>query len=257
MKLLGIDFGLKRVGVAVSSDDGSLAFPRAVLPNDGKLVEALATLAREEGAEAVVMGESRDLDGTENRLMGDIRRFAGALGRATGLPVHFEPEYMTSAEAERVQGKSTGHDASAAALILKSFIDKGGVKAGGHATISPMEPAEEKQKIAIDDFAKVEIRVGRILSAEKVEGADKLLRLSVDLGEAAPRTILSGIALHFPDPASLAGKHACFVANLAPRTIRGHESDGMILAASSEGTDGAGFALLEVPDSIAPGTRVR
>ncbi len=87
--------------------------------------------------------------------------------------------------------------------------------------------------INIDDYKKVEIKVGRILSASKLENSDKLLKLSVDLGEESPRQILSGIAEYY-DPESLVGKQAVFVTNLEPRTLRGEVSNGMILAASGE-----------------------
>jgi methionyl-tRNA synthetase len=106
--------------------------------------------------------------------------------------------------------------------------------------------------ISIDDFKKLEIRAGKILSAEKVDGADKLLKLSVDLGEENPRTIVSGIALYFPDPSILVGKCCAFAANLEPRTIRGIESNGMIMAASSADS----FSLLEI-SGVPPGTLVR
>ena len=109
-------------------------------------------------------------------------------------------------------------------------------------------------KISIDQFKVVEMRVGHILSAEKVLDADKLLKLSVDLGEGSPRQIISGIASYFPDPQVLVGKRCPFVSNLAPRTIRGLESNGMIMAVSTE--DGK-FSLLEVSPDISPGTLVK
>ena len=108
--------------------------------------------------------------------------------------------------------------------------------------------------ISIEDFKKVELTVGKILSAEKIPDTDKLLKLSVDLGEEALRQIVSGISLYFPDCSVLVGKKCMFVANLEPRTIRGYESQGMILAISTE--DG-NFSLLE-PDEIIPvGTKAR
>ncbi len=105
--------------------------------------------------------------------------------------------------------------------------------------------------ISFEDFKKIEIRVGKILSAEKVQDTDKLLKLSVDMGEETPRQIVSGISSYFPDPAVLAGKKCMFVANLEPRTIRGIESQGMIFAVSSE--DGK-FSLLEPGVDLPPGT---
>ena len=84
--------------------------------------------------------------------------------------------------------------------------------------------------ISIDDFKKVDITVGKILSAEKIPETDKLLKLSVDFGELQPRQIISGISLYFPDCSILIGKKCVFVVNLEPRIIRGLESQGMILA---------------------------
>ena len=108
--------------------------------------------------------------------------------------------------------------------------------------------------ITYDDFAKVEIRVGKILSAEKIPDTDKLLKLSVDMGESSPRQIVSGIALYFPDAGSLVGKKCMFVANLEPRTIRGFESNGMLFAVSTE--DGK-FSLLEPQGDIPAGTKAK
>ncbi|MCC7341970.1 MAG: methionine--tRNA ligase [Bryobacterales bacterium] len=108
--------------------------------------------------------------------------------------------------------------------------------------VAPLEA-----QITIDDFAKVDMRVGRILQAEPVPKADKLLHLTVDLGEAQPRTILAGVALYYK-PEALVGRKVLVAANLAPRKLRGIESNGMILAASLEGGSPvlAGF-LEDVP----------
>lgn len=122
-----------------------------------------------------------------------------------------------------------------------------------HTQPDAQEAAPQKDpKIAIEDFAKVELTVGEILSAERVENADKLLRLSVDVGEEGPRQIVSGIAPWFPVPEELVGMRVPFVTNLAPRTIRGLESNGMILAAK----DGDAFSLLPVDPAIRAGTRL-
>ena len=85
------------------------------------------------------------------------------------------------------------------------------------------------ETITIDDLKKIDIRLGTILSASPVPDADKLYVFSIDLGEESPRQILSGIREYYPDPSVLVGKQVPVVANLAPRTIRGLESNGMIL----------------------------
>ncbi|MEY2641250.1 MAG: hypothetical protein RL150_643 [Candidatus Parcubacteria bacterium] len=109
-------------------------------------------------------------------------------------------------------------------------------------------------KISIDDFKKIEVTVGQILSVEIVPDADKLLRLSVDFGEATPRQIVSGIRMYFEDPQVLVGKRVPFATNLAPRVIKGLESNGMIMAVNDK--NGNGFSLLEAGDNISPGSRV-
>lgn len=104
--------------------------------------------------------------------------------------------------------------------------------------------------INIDDVKKVEIKIGKILSAEKVPDTDKLLKLSVDLGEEQPRQIVSGIAFYFPDPQALVGKSTTFITNLEPRMIKGLESNGMLFAMSTE----TSFALLIPNNDLPPGT---
>lgn len=88
-----------------------------------------------------------------------------------------------------------------------------------------------ENKITYDDFKKVEIKVGKILSAEKVEGSEKLLKLMVSFAEeAGPRQIVSGIQKYFPDESKLLGKKCMFVTNLEPRSLMGLESNGMLFA---------------------------
>lgn len=108
--------------------------------------------------------------------------------------------------------------------------------------------------INIEEFKKIDIAVGQILSAEKIPETDKLLKLSVDLGEETPRQIVSGISEYFPDCSVLVGKKCMFVANLEPRVIRGYESQGMILAVSTEDNK---FSLLELQSEIPSGTRAK
>lgn len=104
--------------------------------------------------------------------------------------------------------------------------------AGGTPTpaAAPSGSAASNNTISIDDFSKVELRVGQVKTAEKVKGADKLLRLEVDIGTEV-RQIVAGIALAYA-PESLVGRKVVIVANLAPRKLRGIESNGMIVAAS-------------------------
>lgn len=106
--------------------------------------------------------------------------------------------------------------------------------------------------INYDDFAKLDIALGEILTVDVVEDADKLLKLTVDAGEEEPRQIISGIRTFFEDPQELVGKKCPFLVNLQPRVIRGLESQGMILAAEKNGV----FALFNPHNDLPPGTRL-
>jgi len=116
---------------------------------------------------------------------------------------------------------------------------------------------DNTETITIDEFKKLEIRIGEIKSAEKVPETDKLLRLSVDFGPHGLRQIVSGISSFFPDPTQLIGKKCAFAFNLAPRTIKGLESQGMILAVSNNLGEDAFFSLLETSADVLPGSGVR
>lgn len=109
-------------------------------------------------------------------------------------------------------------------------------------------------KITYDDFAKVEIKAGKILTADKIPETDKLLRLTVDFAESSPRQIVSGISMYFPDPNTLVGKTCMFVTNLEPRMLKGFESNGMLFALS---TPDGNFSLLEPNSTIPPGTKAK
>ncbi len=121
------------------------------------------------------------------------------------------------------------------------------------APVAP-EPTPQAEKVfaTIDDFLKIEIKIGTVISVDVVEGADKLYILQVDLGEEKPRQILSGIR-EFVSADDLLNKQFPFVTNLAPRMLRGHESQGMILA----GSDDSGLALLNPSKELTNGTRLR
>lgn len=107
--------------------------------------------------------------------------------------------------------------------------------------------------INFEDFTKLDIHIGTVISAEKVEGADRLLRLMVDLGEETERQIVSGIAEHFPEPEVLIGRQVPVLLNLEPRTIRGVESQGMILYVVGDEK----LATLEPSEKMPNGTPVK
>jgi len=107
-----------------------------------------------------------------------------------------------------------------------------------------------KPRISINEFSKVEVKVGTVRSAERVPDTDKLLRLVVDFGEEGPRQIISGIASYVLEPETLVGRQLAFVTNLEPRTICGLESDGMLFAVGT----GESFAFLTPDKEVPPGT---
>src|SRR3989338_9136205 len=107
-------------------------------------------------------------------------------------------------------------------------------------------------EIQYEDFAKLDIRIGTIIAAEKVPETDKLIKCTVDFGELGQRTIVSGIA-EWKAPGDLIGKQCPYVVNLAPRVLRGIESQGMLLA----GSDESGVALIHPERGVTPGTRVK
>ncbi|MBK6722089.1 MAG: methionine--tRNA ligase subunit beta [Acidobacteria bacterium] len=131
---------------------------------------------------------------------------------------------------------------------------------GAIATGSPVgaEQAEVEVDnfITIDDFLKVELRVGQIKVAERIPNADKLLRFEIDLGEPEHRQILAGLAEYY-DPETLIGRKVVVVANLKPRKMRGLESQGMICAASLEDNSGPKPALAAFLEDVEVGARLK
>ncbi|MEZ5354135.1 MAG: methionine--tRNA ligase [Bryobacteraceae bacterium] len=143
-------------------------------------------------------------------------------------------------------------DAKAALEKMSDLEDKENIRQAAIMGKTPPPaagpaPSPIDAPIAIDDFVKVDLRVGQVLEAAPVKGADKLLHLKIDIGEPQPRSIVAGIALAY-EPAQLIGRKVVIVANLQPRKLRGIESQGMIVAASLEGGSPvlAGF-LEDVP----------
>jgi putative Holliday junction resolvase len=124
MKYLGIDFGSKRVGVAVSDDEGKMAFPHSVILNSKNTLDEIGEIIKKENIDKIVMGESKNFEGEPNKIMTEINKFKKELEDKAGIEVFLEPEFMTSQQAEQIQGKNEMHDASAATIILQSYIDR-------------------------------------------------------------------------------------------------------------------------------------
>ena len=114
------------------------------------------------------------------------------------------------------------------------------------------EAPKTKEIIQYDDFAKLEIRIGTVVAAEMVPDTDKLIKCTIDFGERGIRTIVSGIAL-WKKPEELVGKQLPYIVNLAPKMLRGVESQGMLLAGTDEGV----LVLLHPERPITPGTLIK
>lgn len=143
MKYIGIDYGTKRIGIALSDKGGNIAFANSIVPNDSKALDKIAEIIKKEQVEAIVVGESKDFSGGLNEIFSEVKNFSDELNKRTNFPIFFEPEFLTSHAAEkqrfeketsvftRADGrkgrrpqKKEPIDAVAAALILQSYLDK-------------------------------------------------------------------------------------------------------------------------------------
>jgi putative Holliday junction resolvase len=138
VRFLGIDYGEKRVGIAISDENGKLAFPKVILQNNSGLFDEIQKIVSNDHVSEIVIGESLDLSGKQNKIMNSIKDFVAKL-LVLRLPVHFQKEFMTSVEARGREGKEKHNarkvkkaesekikkiDDSAAALILQRYLDK-------------------------------------------------------------------------------------------------------------------------------------
>lgn len=126
MRKLGIDFGSKKVGLALTDEGGRMAFPHSVVPHDQHLLETITALIDSEGVAEVVIGHSHNPAGGENSIQSAITDFITDLTLACGVPIALESEVYTTAEAARIQGRNEKTDAAAAAIILNSYLLKQG-----------------------------------------------------------------------------------------------------------------------------------
>lgn len=122
--MLGIDFGTKRIGLALSDEKGEMAFPLQVVKNDGRAISTIAEIAQKNEASKIIIGESKDFSMKDNPVMEFVREFEVALYKETGIEIVYEPEFLTSHQAHHLQGKNEMLDASAATIILQSYIDR-------------------------------------------------------------------------------------------------------------------------------------
>lgn len=124
MRLMGIDFGSKNVGLAFTDESGAMAFPHGVVPNNAGLQKIISTLVREKNVKEIVIGHSLDKNGKENKIHTSVEELMMDLTLELGIPIHLEPEQYSTQQAIRIQGKNSQTDAAAAAIILDSFITR-------------------------------------------------------------------------------------------------------------------------------------
>ncbi|OHA58927.1 MAG: hypothetical protein A2571_00930 [Candidatus Vogelbacteria bacterium RIFOXYD1_FULL_44_32] len=122
--MLGIDYGTKKIGLALSDERGRFASPYSVIATNQKTLKTVVAICHQEEITKIVIGKSLNYEGTPNAVQAEAEKFAKTLGEATGLPIAFELEVLTTKEAERDIGRDELTDARAAALILKSYIDR-------------------------------------------------------------------------------------------------------------------------------------
>lgn len=124
MKYMGIDYGTKRIGIALSDEGGEFAFPKTILLSDNKALDSISAIVKEELVKGVVIGESLASNEVPNELVAQVLRFKERLAGATGVPVYLEREGFSTVEAHRYQPKKGNRDDSAAAIILQRYLDR-------------------------------------------------------------------------------------------------------------------------------------
>ena len=123
MQYIGVDYGTKRVGIAISDEEGSFAFPKGIVPTSDA-IGYIETLVKTGAISGIVVGESLATNGEENDVLFMTKSFAKKLAAVVSVPIVFEREGFSSVEAHRYQTKKGNRDDSAAAVILQRFLDK-------------------------------------------------------------------------------------------------------------------------------------
>ncbi|MGQ4584074.1 methionine--tRNA ligase [Lysobacter sp. F60174L2] len=162
-------------------------------------------------------------------------------------------EAMTEASKESLKSTDATAAVAGAASAAKP-VAAGGVTSIAAEVAPTKKSGDASATIGIDDFAKLDLRIGKVLECEFVDGSDKLLRFQLDAGELGQRQIFSGIRASYPEPGKLVGRSVVFIANLAPRKMRFGMSEGMILSA---GFDAGALALLDADTGAQAGMPVR
>uniref|UniRef100_UPI0025F13314 methionine--tRNA ligase n=1 Tax=Arenimonas sp. TaxID=1872635 RepID=UPI0025F13314 len=192
----------------------------------------------------------------EGFLRAPVARWDDAAAPLLGHAIApFEP-LMTRIDPKQIEAMTDAskEDLKPAAAPAAPAGAPSGAKPSAKGVAAEAAPAGELKFIGIEDFSKLDLRIGKVLECGFVEGSDKLLRFLLDAGELGQRQIFSGIRASYGEPEKLVGRSVVFIANLAPRKMRFGLSEGMILSA---GFDGGALALLGADDAAAPGMPVR
>jgi len=200
-------------------------------------------------AEQFLAAPISSFDDARRTLFGQtIQPFESLLGRID--PKHVEA--MVEASKESLGTSSEPVVAPVKAASVKKPKESSKPMSDSKPAIS--DTADATSTISIDDFAKLDLRIGKVTACEFVDGSDKLLRFELDAGTLGKRQIFSGIRAAYAEPEKLVGRNVVFVANLAPRKMRFGLSEGMILSAGDGGSD---LFLLDADQGAAPGAAVR
>ncbi|GAA0704438.1 methionine--tRNA ligase [Dokdonella soli] len=181
------------------------------------------------------------------------------LNAFTPLTTRIDPkkiEAMIEASKESLKPASDAPTSSAGAASAETSAGNGTDAKGIAAEAAPAKATESPiaPTVSIDDFAKLDLRIGKVLACDFVDGSDKLLRFELDAGDLGKRQIFSGIRAAYGEPEKLVGRSVVFIANLAPRKMRFGVSEGMVLSAGSGGAD---LFLLDVESGAQPGMPVK
>ena len=176
------------------------------------------------------------------------------IGETVGVFPRIDKKKVMSEIEEKSEARSEKSEATVAESVPPAAA--GGAVPDAQPSTIKDQPSTDEDFITIDDFLKVELRVGEIKVAERIPKADKLLRFEIDLAEEKPRQILAGLAEYY-DPETLVGRKVVVVANLKPRMMRGLESQGMICAASLEDNTGPKPALAAFIEDVEIGARLK
>jgi methionine--tRNA ligase beta chain len=239
--------------------------PPAPLPEGEGRNPAAGRPAEEERQSALTVGEAEERNPAASRPAEEQKQTALTVGEGEGR----NPAASRPAEEQRQSAPSHVEEETRQATLTLSEAEgrksipafavaeaNGSAPALTRADGSKATPALAGEFISIDDFAKIDLRVARIVDAQAVEGADKLLRLSLDIGEAKPCTVFAGIKSAYR-PEDLIGRLTVMVANLAPRKMKFGVSEAMVLAASAGDKVQPGLYLLAPDSGAAPGMRIR